>query len=112
MCRNMRTGEIPAQSAYALISPDASAMNPLQNSALYPERDWILTRILWLGGLEPHKNRYGNVDTTWRYIYLHGCPDELMNGQPQSHGCIRLYNTDMVDLFNRVSVGMRVYSHE
>jgi lipoprotein-anchoring transpeptidase ErfK/SrfK len=78
----------------------------------FPQRDWILTRILWLGGLEPHKNRYGQVDTTWRYIYLHGCPDELMDGTPQSHGCIRLYNTDILDLFNRVSVGMRVYSHE
>ncbi|MSP28760.1 MAG: L,D-transpeptidase [Methylococcales bacterium] len=81
-------------------------------AAQYPERDWILTRILWLGGLEPHKNRYGQVDTTWRYIYLHGCPDELMNGQPESHGCIRLYNADMLNLFNRVSVGMRVFSHE
>jgi lipoprotein-anchoring transpeptidase ErfK/SrfK len=81
-------------------------------AAQFPERDWILTRILWLGGLEPHKNRYGQVDTTWRYIYLHGCPDELMDGTPQSHGCIRLYNADMLDLFNRVSVGMRVYSHE
>ena len=81
-------------------------------AAHYPERDWILTRILWLGGLEPHKNRYGRVDTTWRYIYLHGCPDELMDGQPKSHGCIRLGNHDMLDLFNRVKVGMRVYSHE
>jgi hypothetical protein len=77
-----------------------------------PKRDWILTRILWLGGLEPHKNRYGNVDTTWRYIYLHGCPDELMDGQANSHGCIRLGNNDMLDLFNRVTVGMKVYSHE
>jgi hypothetical protein len=81
-------------------------------AAHYPERDWILTRILWLGGLEPHKNRYGQVDTTWRYIYVHGCPDELMNGQADSHGCIRLGNDDMLDLFNRVTVGMRVFSHE
>jgi lipoprotein-anchoring transpeptidase ErfK/SrfK len=78
----------------------------------YSQRDWILTRILWLGGLEPHKNRYGKVDTTWRYIYIHGSPDELMDGQPKSHGCIRLGNDDMLDLFNRVTVGMRVYSHE
>ena len=42
----------------------------------HPERDWILTRILWLGGLEPGKNRYGAVDTCWRYIYIHGTPDE------------------------------------
>jgi lipoprotein-anchoring transpeptidase ErfK/SrfK len=79
-------------------------------TAQFPERDWILTRILWLGGLEPHKNRYGNVDTTWRYIYIHGSPDELMDGQPKSHGCIRLGNTDMLDLFNRVNVGMKVCS--
>ena len=81
-------------------------------AAQYPQRDWILSRILWLGGLEPHKNRYGQVDTSWRYIYLHGCPDELMDGTPQSHGCIRMYNTDVIALFNQVSVGMRVYIHE
>jgi hypothetical protein len=80
--------------------------------AQYPQRDWILTRILWLGGLEPYKNRYGNVDSTWRYIYLHGTPDELMDGTPQSHGCIRMHNTDIIELFNTVPVGMRVFIHE
>mgnify|MGYP003394696184 CR=1 FL=1 len=78
----------------------------------YPQRDWILTRILWLGGLEPGKNRYGNVDTTWRYIYIHGCPDELMTSCPGSHGCIRMKNSDVLDLFNRVEAGMKVYIHE
>lgn len=78
----------------------------------YPERDWILTRILWLGGLEPSVNRYGAVDSTWRYIYIHGCPDEIMNGKPESHGCIRMNNADMLDLFNQVSVGTEVYIHE
>lgn len=78
----------------------------------HPKRDWILTRILWLGGLEPHKNRYGTVDTTWRYIYFHGCPDELMDGTPKSHGCVRMKNADMLDLFNQVTAGTRVYSHE
>jgi lipoprotein-anchoring transpeptidase ErfK/SrfK len=77
----------------------------------YPQRDWILTRILWLGGLEPGKNRYGKVDSTWRYIYIHGCPDELMNGCPQSHGCIRMKNADVLDLFNRIEAGIRVYIH-
>ena len=80
--------------------------------AQYPRRDWILTRILWLGGLEPHKNRYGKVDSTWRYIYLHGTPDELMDGTPQSHGCIRMHNADIIELFNTVPVGMRVFIHE
>ena len=78
----------------------------------YPQRDWILTRILWLGGLEPGKNRYGKVDTTWRYIYIHGCPDELMKGSPDSHGCIRMRNSDILDLFNRVEAGVRAYIHE
>lgn len=78
----------------------------------YPQRDWILTRILWLGGLEPGKNRYGRVDTAWRYIYIHGCPDELMTGSPDSHGCIRMLNRDVLELFNRVEVGLKVYIHE
>ncbi len=78
----------------------------------YPERDWILSRILWLGGLEPGKNRYGNVDTTWRYIYIHGCPEGLMSEGPGSHGCIRMSNVDMLDLFNQVEVGLKVYIHE
>lgn len=78
----------------------------------HPQRDWILTRILWLGGLEPGKNRYGRVDTTWRYIYIHGCPDQLITGSPESHGCIRMNNADVLDLFNRVEVGVKVYLHE
>ncbi len=78
----------------------------------HPQRDWILSRILWLGGLEPGKNRYGKVDTAWRYIYIHGCPDQLMNGSPGSHGCIRMNNYDVLDLFNRVEVGVKVFIHE
>lgn len=81
-------------------------------AAQYPERDWILSRILWLGGLEPHKNRYGKVDTTWRYIYIHGCPDHLLQGQPESHGCIRMKNADVIDLFTRVNTQTWVYIHE
>jgi lipoprotein-anchoring transpeptidase ErfK/SrfK len=87
----------------------------IYNTALgrhYPQRDWILTRILWLGGLEPGRNRYGKVDTTWRFIYIHGCPDELMTGSPDSHGCIRMKNADMLDLFNRADAGLKVYIHE
>ncbi len=74
----------------------------------YPERDWILTRILWMGGLEPGKNRYGSVDSTWRYIYIHGSPDHLIQGYPDSHGCIRMKNADVVDLFERTPAACRV----
>jgi lipoprotein-anchoring transpeptidase ErfK/SrfK len=78
----------------------------------YPGRDWILTRILWLGGLEPGKNRYGEVDTCWRYIYIHGTPDESAIGLPASHGCIRMKNVDILDLFSRVDAGIKVCIHE
>ena len=84
----------------------------IYNSALatdYPERDWILTRILWLTGLEPGFNRGGSRDTLHRYIYIHGCPDETPMGIPLSHGCIRLRNYDLLDLFDRVAVGDRVF---
>ncbi|TAN48550.1 MAG: L,D-transpeptidase [Methylococcaceae bacterium] len=81
-------------------------------AAEQPERDWILSRILWLGGLEPGKNRYGAVDSTWRYIYLHGSPDHGVSGQPASHGCIRLKNHDIVELFEQTPAGTAVYIAE
>ena len=75
----------------------------------YPHRDWILTRILWLDGLEQGKNRYGVCHTASRYIYIHGCPDELINGAADSHGCIRMKNADILELFNQVLVGTKVF---
>lgn len=74
----------------------------------YPERDWILTRILWLSGLELYKNRLGNVDTMRRYVYIHGCPDTALMGVADSHGCIRMHNTDMIALFDAIDFGTRV----
>ncbi len=71
----------------------------------HPERDWILTRILWLCGLEPGKNRFGDVDTMRRYIYIHGMPDSEPVGTPGSIGCIRMRNADIVEFFDRVSAG-------
>lgn len=68
----------------------------------FPGRDWILTRVLWLSGLELGRNRQGDVDTFRRYIYLHGTPDTEPMGTPLSHGCIRLRNADMLALFERV----------
>jgi len=73
-----------------------------------PGRDWILTRILWLRGLERGRNRGGRVDTMRRAVYIHGTPDETSLGRPASHGCIRMSNTDVIDLFDRVEAGTRV----
>ncbi|MGP0174018.1 L,D-transpeptidase family protein [Pseudomonas sp. NCHU5208] len=68
----------------------------------FPGRDWILTRILWLSGLELGRNRLGEVDTFRRYIYLHGTPDTEPMGEPLSHGCVRMRNADMLTLFECV----------
>ena len=77
-----------------------------------PGRDWILSRILWLDGLEPGKNQGNNVDSHARYIYIHGTNEEDQIGRPVSHGCIRMRNTDVVALFDQVSVDTRVNIRE
>jgi lipoprotein-anchoring transpeptidase ErfK/SrfK len=74
----------------------------------HPERDWILSRILWLSGLEKGFNRLGEVDTLRRFIYIHGMPDSEPNGKPGSIGCIRMRNADIIELFDRVAVGTPV----
>lgn len=100
----------PINSVFIARRPTGEIYSP-QLAAEYPQRDWILSRILWLGGLEPDHNRYGEVDSAWRYIYIHGCPDELMQGQPASHGCIRMKNADVIELFDRVDAGCKVFIH-
>lgn len=77
-------------------------------AASQPDRDWILTRILWLSGLQPGKNRLGDVDSMRRYIYIHGTPDTEPMGQPRSHGCIRMRNEDVITLFSLVKPGLPV----
>lgn len=74
----------------------------------HPERDWILSRVLWLSGCQPGFNRLGDCDTMARYIYIHGVPDEEPIGVPSSHGCIRMRNADVIDLFDRVAVSTEV----
>lgn len=80
-------------------------------AAQSPRRDWILTRILWLRGCEPGFNRGGLVDSMRRYIYIHGAPDETPMGVPGSRGCIRMTNTAVAELFDRVPLGAAVEIH-
>lgn len=75
-------------------------------------RDWILTRILWLEGLETGRNRRGRVDTRSRYIYIHGTHDEDDIGRPASHGCIRMRNSDILEMFRHCREGERVLIRE
>lgn len=74
----------------------------------HPQRDWILTRILWLCGKEPGVNRLGRVDSMRRYIYIHGTPDTEPMGEPRSHGCVRMRNADIIQLFDKVTAGTPV----
>jgi len=78
-------------------------------NARYPQRDWILSRILWLSGREPGRNRLGDVDSMRRFIYIHGTPDDQPMGRPLSHGCVRMRNDDVIELFEQVPVGTTVH---
>ncbi len=72
------------------------------------QRDWILTRIIWLEGCEPGKNEGGKVDTKRRYIYIHGTPDTTPMRMPGSRGCIRMKNSDLIDLYEKIEIGTRI----
>ena len=67
--------------------------------------DDITSRILWLEGLENGINKGDNIDSYKRYIYIHGTSEEGRIGFPSSHGCIRMKNKDVIDLFNEVAIG-------
>lgn len=97
----------PAGTVFVGRKPTGEVWSPALDAA-HPERDWILTRILWLEGREDHRNRGGDVDTKQRYIYIHGAPDSAPMGVPRSHGCIRMRNADVIELFDRVPEGTPV----
>ena len=100
-----------ANAVFAGRKPTGEIYTPVM-AETYPGRDWILTRILWLGGLEEGRNKSGDVDTLQRYIYIHGCPDDVTMGVPGSHGCIRMRNDDVIKLYELVEVGTPVLIKE
>ena len=77
-------------------------------AAAHPGKDWVLTRILWLCGEESGRNRGGRVDSMRRYIYIHGTGDDQPMGVPRSHGCVRMRNRDIIELFELLPVGTEV----
>lgn len=91
----------PLNSVFVRRRPTGEIWTP-ELSEQFPGRDWILTRILWLSGCQPGHNRLGCVDTMRRYVYIHGSPDSAEMGVPGSHGCVRMRNADIVELFERV----------
>ena len=101
----------PVGTVFRARRPTGEVYGP-ELEAVCPNRDWILTRILWLTGCEPGRNRGGQVDTLRRFIYIHGCPDTAPMGIPLSHGCIRMRNADLVELFDLTPVGTPVEIRE
>lgn len=100
-------GDEPINTVFIKRRPTGEIYSPELRKA-NPTRDWILTRICWLNGLESGKNRLGQVDTMRRYVYIHGTPDENTMGVPGSRGCIRMWNSDLIELFNKVPVGTKI----
>lgn len=92
---------MPVNTVFVGRRPTGELYSP-QLGEREPERDWILSRILWLSGKEPGRNRLGEQDTMRRYIYIHGTPDDTFVAEPRSHGCIRMRNRDLVELFDLV----------
>lgn len=101
----------PLGAAFRGRRPTGEVWSP-ELAAATPERDWILTRILWLSGLEPGRNRLGTVDSMQRYIYIHGTPDTEPMGVPLSIGCVRMRNCDVAELFDLVPAGTLVVIQE
>lgn len=90
-------GNVPIKTVFRSRVPLAP------DEAPQPSDDLVLTRILWLDGLEEH-----NANTRERFIYIHGTNHEEEIGQPSSHGCIRMKNADLIALFDQVPLGAEV----
>ena len=109
--RAMIGKDLPVLSIFESRRPTGAIWSK-NNRDLKPHHDWILSRIMWLSGKEFGINRLGNSDTMQRYIYIHGTHDERDLGKPLSHGCIRMSNDDVIELFDLVSVGTIVHINE
>lgn len=91
-----------------------SRINTMRKAEIYKSiydssNDYVTSRILWLSGLEVGLNKGSGIDSYDRYIYIHGTHEEGLIGQKASDGCIRMFNKDVVHLFNIVSKGTKVY---
>ncbi|EDM47570.1 ErfK/YbiS/YcfS/YnhG [Marinobacter algicola DG893] len=105
--RAMVGGGLPLNTVFIARRPTGEVYSE-RLAHQFPERDWILSRIIWLCGLELGKNRGSGVDSFRRFIYIHGTPDTEPMGVPRSHGCIRMRNTDVAELYDRVWPGIPV----
>ncbi len=104
-------GAMPVNEVYIGRMPHGNLEECQQRGVELPD-DVIMSRIMWLEGMEPGRNQGGYVDTYQRFIYIHGTNHEDSIGTPASIGCIRMRNDDVVDLFRQVEVGSEVLIEE
>ena len=100
--------KLGANSARGQVFRSRQATREVWQPGEQPAEDLVLTRVFLLDGLEPGVNKGGNVDSFARNIYIHGTNDEARLGTPSSHGCIRLSNDDVVEVFELVPEGTPV----
>ena len=100
-------GSMPVNEVFIGRVPQGTLEECVQNGVELPD-DVIMSRILWLEGMEPGRNRGGYVDSYQRYIYIHGTNHEESIGKPASIGCIRMRNEDVVELYRLVNEGSEV----
>ncbi len=104
-------GAMPVNEVFIGRLPHGNLQECMERGIELPD-DVIMSRILWLEGMEPGRNQGGYVDSYQRYIYIHGTNHEESIGTPSSIGCIRMRNQDVVDLFRQVEVGSEVLIEE
>ena len=109
--KNKLGGAMPVNEVFIGRVPHGSLEECIERELDLPD-DVIMSRIMWLEGMEPGRNQGGYVDTYERYIYIHGTNHEDTIGMPNSIGCIRMRNNDVVDLFRLVEVGSEVLIEE
>ncbi len=107
-----KVGENAPQNSVFIARQPTGEVYDQQLAQQFPQRDWILSRILWLDGLEQGFNHGEGCDTFKRYIYVHGTPDTEPMGIPMSHGCIRMKNDEIIELFDLISEDALVYISE
>ncbi len=104
-------GAMPVNEVYIGRVPHGNIDECKQQGVELPD-DVIMSRIIWLDGMEPGRNQGGYVDTYQRYIYIHGTNHEDNVGTPSSIGCIRMRNQDVVDLYRQIEIGSEVLIEE
>ena len=107
-----KIGQKEAKNSVFIARQPTGEIYNQQLAEQFPERDWILSRILWLDGLEVGFNKGEGCDTFNRYIYIHGTPESQPMGIPMSHGCIRMQNDEILELFELVPEHALVYISE